>query len=412
MEVSSPDSTSSMQSDNRTDREDRAEETLWTVLGRLYRWKWFIAGVTAVVAVAAVVISLMLPDYYRASTRVLPPANTGGTSMLGSLSEGLPSAAQSLLGGETGEYTRLLALLDSRSMYESVVERFNLVKVYETDDSTTPLADAAGTLADNVSFVVDEEYNYMSVKVMDRDPQRAAKMANFFVERLNEMNARLASENAGNYRRFVEQRYREAEARFDSVMNATTAFQEKYGVMNLEEQASAFFDKAAQLRFRAIQAEIKYKQLRSEYGSANSRVQAARQTMQTANNKYEQAMEGQERMMPVAQEELPTAARQYAELEKERRILKKTLEYMRPLLGQARFDEQRQRQAVQVVDKATPPTQDAWPPRAIICIMSTLSAFMLAVLFVLVYEWWRGHHGYFARRLQAAVRREDEKTSG
>jgi hypothetical protein len=96
MEVSSPDSTSSMQSDNRTDREDRAEETLWTVLGRLYRWKWFIAGVTAVVAVAAVVISLMLPDYYRASTRVLPPANTGGTSMLGSLSEGLPSAAQSL----------------------------------------------------------------------------------------------------------------------------------------------------------------------------------------------------------------------------------------------------------------------------------------------------------------------------
>jgi hypothetical protein len=60
-------------------------------------------------------------------------------------------------------------------------------------------------------------------------------------------------------------------------------------------------------------------------------------------------------------------------------------------------------EAVQVVDAAVPPDKKAKPRRSIICITMTISAFVLAILFVLVYDWWQRKHGYFARRLRASA---------
>jgi uncharacterized protein involved in exopolysaccharide biosynthesis len=80
--------------------------------------------------------------------------------------------------------------------------------------------------------------------------------------------------------------------------------------------------------------------------------------------------------------------RQYADLERERIIQTRILEIVAPLLEQARFEELRKVEAVQVVDVAFPPALKAAPKRSIIVVMATLSAFLLTVLFVLVYTWW------------------------
>ena len=55
--------------------------------------------------------------------------------------------------------------------------------------------------------------------------------------------------------------------------------------------------------------------------------------------------------------------------------------------------------------------RQAAPKRSIICIVATLSAFLLAALFALVMTWWRRNHASFAHRLQRAVAAPDtEKT--
>jgi len=58
---------------------------------------------------------------------------------------------------------------------------------------------------------------------------------------------------------------------------------------------------------------------------------------------------------------------------------------------------------VQVVDEAVPPVIKYGPRRSIICIAAVLSAFILAVLFVLVYTWWRRNYAYYAHRLREAA---------
>lgn len=383
-------------------RRERAEDTFWLVLNRLYRGRKVIIGVTAFVAVASVVISLLLPNWYRASARVLVPESQGGA--LSSILGNLPAGAAALFGGgPAGDYTRYLSILTSRTMLEAVVDSFDLVTVYETADSDFPREDAISMLEDNAEFEIDMEFDFLSISVLDRDPQRAADMANFFVRRLNVMNANLSTEGASNYRRSLERRYLEARAAMDSVLNATQEFQQAYGVFDLPTQTQAFFQQIGMLRQSMLEAEIQYEALRAQYGADNAQVRAMREVVDAANRKYSAALAGQERLLPVPQGSVPEVGREFVELEMERTIQRNILEVLGPLYEQARFQEERDLQAVQVVDEAIPPVKKAKPKRSIICILATLSAFFLSAGFVLVYEWWRRHHTTILQRLKSSA---------
>ncbi len=382
------------------ERSERAEATLWTVAGRLYSWRKFVVGVTGGVAVSAVVISLLLPNWYRASARVLvSDAQSGGLSsaILGNL----PAAASALLGGGPGgDYTRFLAILTSRSMMEAAVDSFNLIRVYDVEDTESPLEDAIRELRDNAEFEIDMEYDFLHVAVLDKDRERAAQMANFFVRRLNDVNARLSSESASNHRRFIQNRYFEARAEMDSLLNATQRFQQRYGVFDLPAQAENFFEQVATLRQSALEAEISHEALLAQYGPDNAQVRSMNAIAQAANRKYRQALEGHEELLPVPRAEVPTVAREFVALELEGTIQRTILEVLGPLNEQARFQEERETQAVQVVDEAVPPDRKAKPKRSIICILATLTAFFLSIGFVLVYEWWRRNHHVILQRLK------------
>ena len=53
--------------------------------------------------------------------------------------------------------------------------------MYETEDEDFPLDEALDALSDNVEFVIDDEFDFLSVEVLYKDPQRAADMSNFYV---------------------------------------------------------------------------------------------------------------------------------------------------------------------------------------------------------------------------------------
>ena len=210
----------------QTDAERRvwAEQSFWSMLGTLWRRRMLIIGITAA-AVLSIVISLTLADWFKAQTRLLLPARSSSGLLSGAILGSLPSSASSLLGGVTGDYQRYLSILDSRTIKESVAERFNLIEVYDVAESEAPLHAAVEVLDGNIEFVIDQEYNHLSVQVYDQDPQRAADMANFFVDELQRINAELASQSAGSFGRYVEQRYQDNEAELDSVMLALSTLQ-------------------------------------------------------------------------------------------------------------------------------------------------------------------------------------------
>ena len=377
-------------------------DAFWHLVAVLLKWRVLILTLTTLVAVLSIVISLMMPVWFRAETRLLSPESSSTNPLAAALSSNLSAAASALLRGSGGDFYRYISILTSRTMYEKVVDEFDLITVYETGDSKFPRSAAIKMLAENVDFPIDNEYEFLSITVLDTDPQRAANIANFLVEELNFRNQELAAQDASNYRAFVESRYKESLHTLDSLKTASQEFQQRYGVFDLENQAQIFLEQLAAIRTEEIALEIEYEALKAQYGSGNSRVQTAFSAYRTAQLKSQQALEGQEHVFPVARAEFPTVFREFIDLEQELLIQKNILELIAPLYEQARFQEERKYQAVQVVDAAVPPERKAKPKRSIIVIGATLSAFLLSILFVLGFEWWRTNYRYISQRIQDA----------
>lgn len=385
-------------------RREQASQTLWTGIAILWQRRRFILGVTTFAAILSIVIALLMPKWYAGEARVL--RSEGGMSIMGMMDRASGGLSR-LLGAGGGDYVRYLAILTSRSMLESVVEEFDLVRVYEieADDDENPLDMAVEELTDNVEFDVDVEFDYLAVRAYDKDPEQAAAMANFIVAQLNEANARLTSQSARESRIFIEQRLRKAESDLDSVRGELQQFQEANGFVELESQAQAFITSMATLKGQVAEAEVRYQTLAQQYGPDNPQVQAARTALQAARRQVSAALGGQDAMLPVSMQELPSMSRRYAELMQDQLIQAEVIENIYPLYEQSLFQERSEASAVQVVDEAVPPMRAAKPSRRMIVAVVTLSALMLACLYALAHAWLWQNRAHLAHRLHEASHR-------
>ena len=377
------------------------EVSFWAFFRALLKQRWLIIGVTGFAGAAAVVISLFLSNWYMAETRLLIPGQTSSGLLSGVISGRLGGSASSLLGGLVSDYQQQLAILDSRTVKQSVVEEFDLIEVYDLADSEAPMKYAIEELEGNVEFVVDNEYNYLSVQAYDKDPQRAADMANFFVSELNRIGIDLSTQTARAYRLTVEKRYKSFEDSLAAVMLATRILQEETGVLDLPTQGAAFAEVLAEWRTQIFVADLELGNLRFLYGDNHSQTRAAQRAVDQAWQSYNQALEGQERIMPIAQDILPEIAHRFIKLQTDTVILGTLLEFTRPVLEEARLEEERASQSVQVLDPAIPPVEKARPWRAAICVVSTFSGFLLSILYVLISTWWRKNHTLIAEHLSS-----------
>ncbi len=371
----------------------------------LWRRRWLLIAVGILAAVGSVIWSLMIPVYYEATATVLPPeasSSSNLSSLIGSLN---PTAAR-VLGGSVGggsDYTRYLAILRSREMQDEVIRRFDLIRVYENEDKRYPIDATRRELMKNLTVGVDLEYEFLAVSVLDRSPQRAAQIANFMVEDLNRRNEALAVENARRFREYVEERYEDVELALDSARQEMQAFQERNGVIELPSTAQALIEAAVQQRSLIAEAEMRYDALLAQYGPEHPDVQSAQSALQSARGSQESLLEGRERLLPVPLQRLPAVAGEYARIYQELMIQQALLETARPLYEQARFDEERDRTAVQVLDPAEVPERKSKPKRAVVVLSLTLSVVLLAVLVVLGRAWLRRNRAHLAAVFHAPM---------
>ena len=378
----------------------------WEMGAALYRGRWFIGLAVVLVALTSAGLSLLLPNEYRATTSMLVPDQSN--SMLSSLlgGGGARTAARFLGSGlQANQYSRSLAILTSRQVAEAAIDSFDLVRAYEIDDAENPRAAALEELQRRATFGVDNEYEYLFVSVLDPSPRRAAEMANFFARALVVRSNALATANATSYRIFIEARYRQANRDVDSLLDATKAFQQRYGVIDIGAQTQAYFTQLSALRSEQVRQQIQVEALRQQFGPETPELRAAESALAVASQAYDRARSGGERALPIAPEGMPQVVREYAELERERLLQKSTLEAVAPLYEAARLEEQRRTDPVQVLDAAVAPTRKDSPKRSVLVLVATISALMVSIATVLLWHLWRRRGRDVLSRLRAEAAR-------
>src|SRR5260370_27254457 len=95
-----------------------------------------------------------------------------------------------------------VGILTSRSVQDKLIQQFDLKKLYWD----RRMEDARKDLAGHTDISVDRKSQIISITVTDKSPQRAAAMAQAYVEELNRLVAELSTSSARRERIFLEGR--------------------------------------------------------------------------------------------------------------------------------------------------------------------------------------------------------------
>ncbi|HEX6466846.1 MAG TPA: Wzz/FepE/Etk N-terminal domain-containing protein, partial [Terriglobales bacterium] len=161
-----------------------------------------IGKVTAISALVALVVALLIPNKYTATAKIMPPqaAQSSVSAMLGQLGAlaGLSGAGGKDLGLKNPA-DLYVGILKSRTIADALIAKFELQRVYRAKK----LTDAREELEKH-AIIESEKDGLISISFEDKDPRRAAAIANAYVDQLYQANQRLAISEASQRRLFYE----------------------------------------------------------------------------------------------------------------------------------------------------------------------------------------------------------------
>ncbi len=195
--------------------------------------------------------SFLLPNIFTATARILPPPSptSGISSLLGNVGD-LASLAGISTEGSTAD--RYVGMLQSRTISDAIIDRFDLMKVYDVGYRVKTYQ----ALADHVTVSLGKEDGIISISVDDEDPQRAAAIANQYVKGLKDLNVRLNLSSSGRERVFLEKRLALVKRDLANAEDAMKDFQEKNKAIRIDDQATAIIDAIAQLKAQLASKEV------------------------------------------------------------------------------------------------------------------------------------------------------------
>jgi uncharacterized protein involved in exopolysaccharide biosynthesis len=358
------------------------------VLLVLAKKKMQILKVTLAAALLALIVALLLPKMYTATTTVLPPQQNQSTvtAMLGELGAfaGLRSADLQLK--NPGDL--FVAMLGSRTIQDHLTDRFDLRRAYWVKQ----YREARKTLESRSKIVARDE-GLISISVTDRDPKRAADLANAYVDELHELNGNLAITEAAQRRLFYQQ---QLDAEREPLTQAEVALkqaEEKSGLMQPDAQGKAIVQAVADMRAQVAIHEVQLQAMRTYATESNPDLKRAQQELaglraQLAKLERDTGDFGNGNLQ-VPTRQLPAVELEYLRRLRDLKYNESLYDFLGKQLEAARIDEAKDAVIVQVVDKAVVPETKSGPHRALIVVVTTVSAFVLSCVGVLLMESFR-----------------------
>jgi tyrosine-protein kinase Etk/Wzc len=352
----------------------------------ILKHKKMIAIVTLTFALITAIISLIMTPTYKAETKILPPQQSGSgiaAQLLGQVTGGASGLISSSL-GMTSPNNLYVGMLQSRTMYDYIIDRFGLMELYKKEYREDARAKLDGLV--NIKSGKDE---IISIAVEDKDPQRAAEMANAFMDKLKEITQHLAVSEASKRRLFYEDELHKIKEDLIKAEAAMQGLQEKTGALDMDEQAKAVIESIADLRAQIAAKEVELRVMKTYTEPKNPDLQKAQDALKGMKEQL-QALESKsgekaDPLMPTGR--MPQIGMDYA---RKLREVKYNESLFNLIAGQyeiARVDEGKDAIIIQALDKAIPPTQRTKPKRTLMVVMATISGFFFAVFFAFFMEY-------------------------
>jgi capsule polysaccharide export protein KpsE/RkpR len=362
----------------------------------------------------AALIAFLVPSRYVSTARLAPPATplshgmlpatitAGATSALG-LSAG--SGLSQLLGGSTPS-DQLVGILETNSVMDGVIRECDLKHVYghwRIEDLRKKLSASSDISNDSTTGIV-------TVSVTDHGPERAAQIAQAYIDQLQRAVTRMGAASARSERIFLEKRLAGVGTDLEASEQEFSQFASQRSAMNVPFQGAAAVESISSLQAQLTASEVELAQLRKVYTDKAGDVQLLQARVKSLRAAIADALKGghasgagDSPQQSPSMGELPILGVRYADLLRRVTVQEKVFEMLTLEYESARVEEARDTLSVNVMDVPLVPQKRSFPPRGIITLFGGFLGLTWGATWVLFVFGWRAIPDNDPRRLLAAV---------
>lgn len=235
------------------------------VLAVVYRRRGFIIWSCAAVVAVTVVVALLLPNYYKATTSFYPasPSLLDPNRIYGS-----SDASVEYFGGDD-EVNQLLSAAQSNQLLDYVIAEFDLYTVYEIDSTRRKAPYKVRRRLLKLYKVVKNDKDGIEVSVEDKDPQRAAAMANAIRTKIDETHRQFLKRSQERVMATYEQTLATRRTTLAMLSDSLARLRDRYQIYNIEAQSEFLSSYIPQTQARLANSEAKLKVFKQQ-GLADS----------------------------------------------------------------------------------------------------------------------------------------------
>lgn len=376
-----------------------SEETIAKLM-LLWSKRGFLLRVILAGLLLGLLVAFLLPRRYESTAQLMPPDSQSG-SLLTTLAAisgragGGTGIASNLAGSILGLQTSgavFVGILQSRSVQDDLIDRFDLKKVYGLSVSEK----ARKKLVEYTNVIEDRKSGIITITVTDSSPERAAAIAQGYIEELNRSVSRLNTSSAHRERVFLEERLTEVKKELEVSEKELGDFSSKNTTIDIKEQGKAMVEAAAELQAQLIAAEAQSEGLRQIYTDNNTRVRETQARIDELKHQLTKlggtpgtagGNTSSGDLYPAIRQ-LPLLGVTYADLYRRTKVAEGVYEILTQQYELAKVQEAKEIPSVKVLDAPIVPERRSFPPRLMVTLLLTILVAMGGVGWVLGRARW------------------------
>ena len=359
--------------------------------------KYLVITICCLVAIAAIIYSLVVPQYWESKATLMPIAESGGLSSLG-------GGIMDILGSgllQTDKYDMavdFIYIMQSRKFQEEVIRKFNLIPYYKIDEPDTLKAMelAVKQLSESTMQIFYDQKTYLvNIIAETKNKELSRQIVQYHLDSLNKYILHSKMSKGRQKREFLEKQVNNHLQTVDSLSTQIRDFQKTNRSIDITQQTQAQLELYSEIVSEYMQTEIEHSLALSQYSSDSPAVIALAEKMQLLKQKIKSLENSGSDLVPeyiVQIDKIPDLAMQYAQLMLNLEIEKKIIEYLYPQFELAKLEEVKDLPSFEVYDAPQLAGIRSKPKRALTVVLSTVAAFILSCVLALIVESLQGEN--------------------
>ncbi len=286
------------------------------------------------IVITLIILIWFVKPWFRSSTTVIL-TEEGGNSLVSALASNLPIGLGAFGQSDASKY---LAILNSDRVADSVIKKFNLQKVYESEFYDLTVKE----YRNNLSFIDNDDKTFSISFDYKDNPERAAEIVQYLYDVLYQITAEVEKKSAKMYSVHLSKYLERKKEELKNAEDSLSLLQKTNNFIEPEVNAELLFNNIIILEKERIQTELNKYVIASTKGKNAIELHALNTRLNYVERQIESLYSSSNRANELTLNQLSDVSLAYYRLYRAIEVNSKVVEFLQLQYEQAILDEQKQ----------------------------------------------------------------------